>query len=382
MFAVKIGTKFLVLFAICLLAIRIHGKLSENERAQAWFDVGNSWPPHWQPESARFQEAMDFREADIMLIPGREERWANFLQYTQARMVPRFTETGFEVIKTPRYVHDKLGALLDQGLANWDSLDEEPENHAVYSPLPSKFIHLNTFIEEIANDLLSLHEAWSGLKLEPVSTYGVRAYQNGSALLMHYDKIDSHVISSIVHIGHQYDNENVPWPIEIEDHDGNLHAVSLEAGEMLFYESAACLHGRRQFFHGHHYASVFVHYRPVDRSIWNFTPEDIIAKVPPFWNEGIIEEVGSRFANVVCSIDSCVTEGAPPRVIDGVVVEDIREYYNRVLPGHVDKIYSIEPSIVAHTTDDDNYKVLAGGEGGQTIETETAEVSWFNRKEL
>jgi hypothetical protein len=62
---------------------------------------------------------------------------------------------------------------------------------------------------------------------------------------MHYDKVHTHVISSIVHVIHDEDSE--PWPIEIEDHDGNLHAHNLEAGQMLFYESAACLHGRYNF---------------------------------------------------------------------------------------------------------------------------------------
>jgi hypothetical protein len=114
-------------------------------------------------------------------------------------------------------------------------------------------------------------------------------------------QIFTHVISSIIHIDHEYFDDNHPWPIEIEDHDGNLHAVNLEPGQvscrpfrlsgqrgvqndtpffasylclqMLFYESAACLHGRRQVFKGKYYASVFSHYQPVDRTIWNFTTE-------------------------------------------------------------------------------------------------------------
>ena len=32
------------------------------------------------------------------------------------------------------------------------------------------------------------------------------------------------MISSIVHIAHEYDNDDEPWPIEIEDHNGELHA--------------------------------------------------------------------------------------------------------------------------------------------------------------
>jgi hypothetical protein len=40
------------------------------------------------------------------------------------------------------------------------------------------------------------------------------------------------VISSIVHIAHDYTNDDEPWPIEIEDHDGVLHAVDLKMGEV------------------------------------------------------------------------------------------------------------------------------------------------------
>ena len=54
----------------------------------------------------------------------------------------------------------------------------------------------------------------------------------------------THVISSIVHIAHEYDDDAEPWPIEIEDRDGQLHSVALQEGQMLFYESASCLHGR------------------------------------------------------------------------------------------------------------------------------------------
>jgi hypothetical protein len=42
---------------------------------------------------------------------------------------------------------------------------------------------------------------------------------------------------------------------------------------MLFYESAACVHGRRQKFRGKYYGSVFLHYQPVDRNIWDYSIE-------------------------------------------------------------------------------------------------------------
>jgi len=41
--------------------------------------------------------------------------------------------------------------------------------------------------------------------------------------------------------------------------------------QMLFYESAKCLHGRRSQLKGKYYGSIFVHYQPVDNSIWDYT---------------------------------------------------------------------------------------------------------------
>jgi hypothetical protein len=42
---------------------------------------------------------------------------------------------------------------------------------------------------------------------------------------------------------------------------------------MLFYESAKCLHGRMKRFKGQYYGSIFLHYAPVDKSIWPYTVE-------------------------------------------------------------------------------------------------------------
>jgi hypothetical protein len=45
-------------------------------------------------------------------------------------------------------------------------------------------------------------------------------------------QVHSHVISCILHIIHKYDNDDKPWPIQIEDHDGNMHSVALQEGEV------------------------------------------------------------------------------------------------------------------------------------------------------
>ena len=97
---------------------------------------------------------------------------------------------------------------------------------------------------------------------------------------MHIDKSETHIISCILHIDHSEDSED--WPIVIEDFQGNTNEVILTSGDMLFYESSKCLHGRPHTFKGSWYSSIFVHYYPVgwpkDRK------QEIHYAIPPHWN--------------------------------------------------------------------------------------------------
>eukprot|EP01036_Dinobryon_divergens_P037040 gene37040-48357_t len=203
--------KTLLLFVIFTTYNFVEARLTENERVEQWFQRygrHDSWPPTWQPETAAMKEHMKQREIELQHLPGANERWENYMQYTQSRMVPRFTEKGFEVIQIPPGVYQQLRDAVDAGLARFDSLREERQIDAVYTPLPSKFIDLNGLENKVMGELKSLHEEWSGIsELVPTSAYGVRLYRNGSALAMHYDKLFTHVISSIVHIAHEYDND-------------------------------------------------------------------------------------------------------------------------------------------------------------------------------
>ena len=59
-----------------------------------------------------------------------------------------------------------------------------------------------------------------------------------------------------------------PWPLEIKDHEGVFHNVTVEAGHMIFYESARLTHGRPVPLNGDRFSSLFIHYRPKDG--WSF----------------------------------------------------------------------------------------------------------------
>jgi len=108
------------------------------------------------------------------------------------------------------------------------------------------------------------HEAWAGVPLKGSIAYGLRIYRNNSNLNMHTDRSNTHIISCILHIDHDDDPESEPWPLVIEDFQGNTNEVVLESGDMLFYESSKCLHGRPKMFKGKWYSSLFVHYYPIN----------------------------------------------------------------------------------------------------------------------
>lgn len=159
----------------------------------------------------------------------------NWMQFVMGRRVPTFTENGFELITLPSSIFDKVQKEFKDKIKNLDNLPEEREIDAVYTApnKPSKMMYLGKIMQELHQELKPLHEAWAGgIELMPTSIYGIRIYQNGSSLLMHVDKPETHVISSIVHVGHEYDNDEEPWTIDIEGHDGKVHSVALEPGQV------------------------------------------------------------------------------------------------------------------------------------------------------
>lgn len=102
--------------------------------------------------------------------------------------------------------------------------------------------------------------------------------------IQHLDKFETHVISSILHVGHDKDSE--PWPIVIEDFQGTTNEVVLEEGDMLLYESSKCVHGRPRKFNGTYYSSIFVHYYPVN---WEGERRRMDAhyRIPHIWHKKI-----------------------------------------------------------------------------------------------
>lgn len=304
----------LVLFclvAAVALAAPAKKRLTEAERVAQWH-TKHTWPPQWNDEPPDYKKLMEDREKEIQeTILESSERWENWMQYTQSRYVKTFTPLGFKLVDLPKDAHETLQKAWKAGYANWDNLRTEGAIPVIHGP-DSKFIDVQPLLADIQRQILPMHEEWCGHKLKPTSIYGIRAYRNGSSLSMHVDKSYSHVISSIIHVAHEYDNDDEPWPIEIEGHDGKLYQVNLEPGQMLFYESAKCMHGRRSMFKGKYYAGLFSHYQPVDKKVWSVSTEEIINSIPPHWGEGMVRVPNPPIAGAALTVPSLRCENAPP----------------------------------------------------------------------
>lgn len=83
--------------------------------------------------------------------------------------------------------------------------------------------------------------------------------QDGAVLLQHTDRESTHATSLIVNIA-QFGVRH-PWKVEIYDHAHRLHEIEMEPGDIVYYESAKCLHGRTEPLQGGYYVNLFAHYR-------------------------------------------------------------------------------------------------------------------------
>lgn len=152
---------------------------------------------------------------------------------------------GWGLTRAPEALVEELKKKLHDNIATAPhEKDVEVIENEVHAP--PLFIENEELNKKVLDTLKPMHEEWAGIELTGSIAYGLRAYQNNTRLLMHVDKSSTHVISCILHIDHSEDSE--PWPIVIEDFQGNTNEVILEAGDMLFYESSKCFHGRPHTF--------------------------------------------------------------------------------------------------------------------------------------
>jgi len=191
--------------------------------------------------------------------------------------VPSFTNIGFKKTKLPSdlykkihhfYTNNKPNALTESDAAIGTFI------HSKEKKSPSKMIELS---DELRSDIFkTVHpmlEKWSGQKLEYSAVYGIREYQHGASLDMHVDRYETHVISMIINVDQEV---NEDWILYIYDHFSRIHKVILKPGEVVFYESASLAHGRPEALNGKSYANIFAHTMPIN---WDKKAQGLLEKL-------------------------------------------------------------------------------------------------------
>lgn len=210
------------------------------------------------PHTLRTQE----ERGGVRLAPVEPAIDPRHLPTLQQKLLPTFTDVGFEVVDTPVEIHDLLSTEFERGRNTREKEEADPVYQLGGDP---DFVGVESGAV-VLDALQGLHEDWSGVELTPRAAYGFRIYRSGQSLRRHCDRLETHVISSIVHVAADVDE---PWPLTIEDHAGRPHDVVLEPGQMLLYESASCPHARRLPLVGRYYTSLFLHYQP--KQGWDWT---------------------------------------------------------------------------------------------------------------
>ena len=190
--------------------------------------------------------------------------------YTSREQVPKFTENGFEILKCPtetwNIINDSYNILKDKAqnevFDGKEHIIKGGETEILsFDAMPS----IRTLIH---NQLLPIHQNWIGNNdIEPSYIYGIRSYKRGATLEKHYDRVETHHISSIIIVdkdlacGCKSRPEADDWPLDIQGHDGEWYKVYAQPGDMILYESAICEHGREEPFGGTYFRNFYVHYK-------------------------------------------------------------------------------------------------------------------------
>ena len=256
-------------------------QLYEDERQVEYEKRNYTWPlNNYQPNNPGWKALMEERFRQVEEMEDSLERYEGFIQTIHsAFLVPNFTEHGFGLALCPDDLIEALRTGIRDGLP---TAGEEGNYAVIRSPQQPLFVDRPDLTDRVLHELRYYAEEWSGMELTPYRAYGFRLYRNESQLTMHVDKMQTHIISFILHIDSSDDAE--PWPIFIEDLQGRTHEVILTPGDILFYESSKCFHGRPRRLNGSWYSSLFVHYYP--KYDWYEQNHELEAHyaVPPHWS--------------------------------------------------------------------------------------------------
>lgn len=229
-----------------------------------------------------------FRDVEDEVRTTAASEWHRHKQVTRS-----FSTLGFKKGRLPDDLWGSIGAYYYN---NRDSVtSEEWTGKGIFVnwwESDVKFVQVPWRLKKVWQGRLRLLvEAWTGIELEDTDFYGMRQYVNGARLLTHVDRVTTHAASLIINV--EQTNVTKPWTVEVHDHADRLHEVVMSPGDIVYYESAKCLHGRNTPLMGDSYTNVFAHYRPKGDPQW-YTKPNPDGSPKPLIDVGECALVGKR----------------------------------------------------------------------------------------
>jgi prolyl 4-hydroxylase len=191
----------------------------------------------------------------------------------QPKSMYNYTKIGFKKIEAPIELYKLLkdfwhtnkhrAEIEEWGDANTYSNNWESQSLLLSvdeTTLRGGGVMLQNKIWDSARDILS---EWTGQDLTPCSLYGIRVYTEGAILAPHVDRLPL-VSSAIINVDQDVDEA---WPLEVYGHDGRAYNVTMDAGDMVLYESHSVIHGRPFPLKGRYMANIFIHFEPTGHTL-------------------------------------------------------------------------------------------------------------------
>lgn len=245
-----------------------------------------------------------------------------------------FSPLGFAKGRLPKDVFASMGAFFYNNRHNkvreeWDGKGffvNWWETDVFFIQIPWK---LKEVYQIRLRDLVS---EWAGTPVEQTVMYGLRQYESGARLLTHVDRLRTHAVSLIVNVAQG--NLTQDWPVEVFDHNGRLHEVVMEPGDIVYYESAKNLHSRNRALSGAngYYVNMFTHYRPADDGEEWYLKESQNDPVLDVEGDCISEDKENGFGKVKCD-DPRLGKFVSPTLFRAQSGQDLIKWWRDTTPG-------------------------------------------------
>jgi hypothetical protein len=175
-------------------------QLTEPDRVAEYHKRNYTWPlSNYSPNTPGWRALMERRFRQVEKLDDDHRRYEGYIQTIHTSfLVPNFTEHGFGLARCP---DELLGALqkgIRDGLAAGAS--HEPGTDVIDGPHRPLFVSRPDLTDRVLQELRHYAETWAQIPLTPYRAYGFRIYRNESKLYMHVDKMQTHIISFILHI--------------------------------------------------------------------------------------------------------------------------------------------------------------------------------------